>query len=154
MEKTKKKTHHNLPKEMLDLRQIKFSIVQMPTERMQEFDEVGDYIGNHIIAYDTGIDLYNQLILLHELVEYFVIRLKGLDWQDIDFFDKIAKNKKLLPRFPEYKYYRQAHKIALGVERKIITFLGQDWKEYNKFILGINVQNQKVESKNASKSNR
>ena len=139
---------------MLDLRQVKFSIVQMPTKRMQEFDEVGDYIENHIIAYDTGIDLYNQLILLHELVEYFVIKLKGLDWQDIDFFDKIAKNKKLLLRFPEHKYYKQAHKIALGVEKKIITFLGQDWKEYNKFILSINVQNQKVENKNTPKSNR
>ena len=124
---------------MLDIRQVKFSIVRTPTERMLRMDEVGDYFENQVIAYDTGIGLYNQMILLHELVEYFLITLKGLRWQDIDLFDRIKKRKELLSKFPRAKYYLKANKVALNLEKQIIEFLEQDWKEYDGFIRSIRI---------------
>jgi translation initiation factor 1 (eIF-1/SUI1) len=85
---------------------------------------------------------------LHELVEYFLVRKRGIKIKDIDKFDieyekARSENKKFAPCGCKIKegpgkdihapYYRE-HQFATKVEKMFIKKLGYSWKEYNKEI--------------------
>jgi len=112
---------------VLNFEKVRFKIVKELRPECEKIGEVGDYFKNWIIVRDLGVDFYNELILIHELVEYFLIIKFGLEWEEIDRFKDKEYRKKHLEK---YKLYRKAHNLALQLEKKIIKLLNRNWEEY------------------------
>jgi len=116
----------------MELEKVKFKIVKKLRKELEEIGEIGDYFGNWVIAKDLGNDLYNELVLIHEFIEYYLISKAGLSWREIDLFDENKEYKR--KHLDRYKKYRQAHRVALSVEKKICKFLEVDFNKYQDFV--------------------
>jgi hypothetical protein len=85
---------------------------------------------------DLGDDYGELAIFLHEFIEAFLCKKRGIKWKDIDKFD-IAYEKRRKPgdvsepgddpKAP----YRREHRFAENIERQFIYECGIDWKKYN-----------------------
>lgn len=112
---------------------IQFKDMRYPT--------VGDYFideqANVLLIYIARLGdwRYEACVLIHELVEIFIVKHQGIAFEKIDRFDiNFEKRRKKGnvdepgddPRAP----YRFAHGIASGVERVVAAVLGVSWKKY------------------------
>jgi hypothetical protein len=98
-------------------------------------DESGDL---HIFVSDTGNELYNALIGLHELVEVLAMEKRGIPLQastdfDLDYEKERTEGKHQAadepgdyPRSP----YRKEHRLASIVEELVAHDLEVDWDDY------------------------
>ena len=114
------------------------------------YNTVGDYIES---KYRGGIDRvnfkvsemnadYEFLVLIHELIEYYLVKRKGIDLEAIDEFDMdFEKNRKKDDNSEagENKLapYRAEHLFATKVEHLLAEKLGVKWKDYDKYILSL-----------------
>src|ERR1035437_1615084 len=116
---------------------MKVVIEVVPPEQMRYWT-VGDYIetpeGQVIIIADQGDERANMLIALHEFVELFLTRQRGIKDEDIMPFDleweqKEAKGQTLAleagdePGCP----YGKEHRFAENLERLFCAELGLTW---------------------------
>lgn len=88
---------------------------------------------------EMGSWRYEALVLVHEVVEYFIIRHQGVSIACIDKFDiEFEKNRKPgntdEPGDDARAPYRIAHGIATGVERVLAAVMGVDWNRYEETI--------------------
>jgi len=117
-----------------DLTKVKFVV----TDKMR-YVELGDYLENgKIVAYDTGKKEYVQAVLLHEFVEFALIKALGIPVSWIDKFDTDKSFK--LKRPKEYEQYRIAHYLATLVERQFIENLGLSWDKYENYVRKIKIK--------------
>ncbi len=78
---------------------------------------------------------YEQLVLIHELVEYFLVKLSNIPLKDIDDFDILFEKIRPLRSTAEpgddraAPYYHQ-HQMASLVERLFAGILDVDWQDY------------------------
>ena len=116
-----------------DLTKVRFIVA----DKMR-YGELGDYLDNKVVAYNTGKKEYVQAVLLHELVELALIKALGIPVSWIDRFDtdKLFRLKK--PR--AYEQYRVAHYLATLVERQFIENLGLSWEKYEDCIRKIKIK--------------
>ena len=128
---------------LLDYSKLKFKV-----KKSMRYDDVGDYFDSTIISYDMKNPVYNNGIMLHEFIEYTLIRSAGIPVEMIDAFDTDpkapAKNKK------EYALYCKYHRMANTVERHFIENMGLSWKDYQKAVYSVKVKvksNQKDKKK-------
>src|SRR5690348_10819989 len=102
----------NLTK-LIDYSKLKFQV-----KKSMRYDDVGDYFDAKIIAYDLNNPIFTNGIMLHEFIEYTLIKSAGIPVSMIDAFDTDAtapgKHKE------EYKLYCKYHRIANNVERHFI----------------------------------
>lgn len=113
------------------------------SHRAQRYATVGDYYEQR----DTmqfRISKMNDwrleiLVLIHELVEYALVRKAGIKIEDIDAFD-IAFEKERLegkhkdsdePGDDHRAPYRKQHAIATRVEKIVAKALGVSWAYYS-----------------------
>ena len=100
-------------------------------------DSAGDYFeeGDTIrfIVAQSGNDEWDWLVLLHEMVEYVLVKKAGIPIAEIDAFD-MAFQGDGEPGDDPSAPYRHAHSIATGVERIIAGSLGIDWKPYDEAV--------------------
>ena len=78
---------------------------------------------------------YEACITVHELVEFFIVRYQGINFEQIDKFDKTFERARKKGNHDEpgddnFCPYHFAHCIASGVERIFAAVLGIKWKEY------------------------
>jgi len=108
----------------------------------QRFSTVGDYweVGDSlkVRVSDMGDFFCESLVLVHELVEYILLRKAGISETEVLGFDLLFEEevKRGLhapedepgddPRAP---YHRQ-HEIATLIERMLCLFLGIEWDTY------------------------
>lgn len=80
---------------------------------------------------------YEFLILIHELVEFYLTQRQGISESSITKFDKAFEKKRKPhnhdepgddPRAP----YHDAHRIATWIEKNIANELDINWKQYEK----------------------
>jgi len=117
-----------------DLTKVRFVVA----DKMR-YDELGDYLENgKIVAYNTGKKEYVQAVLLHEFVEFALIKALGIPVGWIDKFDTDKSFK--LKRPKKYEQYRIAHYLATLVERQFIENLGLSWDKYENYIRKIKVK--------------
>lgn len=109
---------------LLDFEKLKFEI----RDEMR-YDDVGDYFDHTIIAYNMKDEIINNAILLHEFIEYTLIKSAGMSSEMIDLFDTDPEHKLKFPE--EYKLYREFHRLANMVERRFIENLGLNWKTHD-----------------------
>lgn len=103
----------------------------------QVYDTAGDYEEFHKHWVVRISELRNWkfefLVLIHELVEMALTKANGVDWKDIDEFDKNGEGSQhpdpgMLPHAP----YHHEHVKATYIEQKVAKMLGVDWDEYNR----------------------
>lgn len=126
-------TPHSLKNRLLDLSKLRFE----QREKMR-YDDVGDYFGNTIITYDMKDPVINNSILIHEFVEYTLIKSAGIDSSMIDRFDTDPKAPEKHP--VEFALYEKFHDMANMIERQFIENLGLDWQTHENRVNTAKVQ--------------
>lgn len=121
---------------MLDIR-----IKTIPHEE-HRYDTSGDWWFTNrpktrveIRVSDFGNPDHEFLLALHELVEMWLCRRRGISQRAVDRFD-VAYEKKRREGDetepgddPQAPYYRE-HQFACGIERLMAAELGVNWQEY------------------------
>jgi hypothetical protein len=114
----------------------------------QRYETIGDYqeLPNNkllVTVSDMG-DTYKELLVaVHELCEYYVCRIRGIEEPDIAAFDKQYEVNRAEddltsepgddPKAP----YRREHRFAENIERQLCHELGLDWGEYEKTVYSL-----------------
>lgn len=120
---------------------MKIDIKTIP-HREQRYNTVGDYFsdkkGLHFRISDLGCWEFEAAVLLHELTEYFWVKMKGIKISDIDAFDMYFEKEREMgihsedaepgddPKSP----YHIGHCLATAVERLWIGVSGKSWEMY------------------------
>lgn len=117
---------------------IDYSKLKFRVRKSMRYDDVGDYFDSTIISYDMKNPIFNNGIMLHEFIEYTLIKSAGIPVAMIDAFDTddVAQEKYK----KEYKLYCKYHRIANNVERHFIENMGVDWKAYQKAVYNVKVK--------------
>lgn len=125
--------NNTLRDRLLDFAKLKFEL-----RDLMRYDDVGDYFENTIVSYDMNDDVINNAIMIHEFVEYLLIKSAGLTPEMIDKFDN---DWDFVDEHPEeYKLYEKFHRMANKVERQFIENLGLNWESHEKIINTIKVK--------------
>lgn len=111
---------------------IDYSKLKFRVKKFMRYDDVGDYLGSTIISYDMKNPVLNNAIMLHEFIEYTLIKSAGIPVSMIDDFDTDDDAPKKHRK--EYKLYCKYHRIANNVERHFIENMGMKWKDYQKTV--------------------
>lgn len=112
---------------LIDYSRLKFSV-----RKSMRYDDVGDYFDTNIISYDMKNPIINNAILLHEFIEYTLVKSAGIPVSMIDAFDTDTKAAKKHKK--EYELYSKFHRMSNKIERNFIENMGMDWKSYQKAI--------------------
>lgn len=122
----------------------------------QRYDTVGDYWESEGVTHfrvssfpdkEMGKSLAERcewLVLVHEVVEYTLVKLAGINLSDIDRFDKAFEAKRASKDVsepgddPASPYFHQ-HQAATAVERVLAVLLGVSWKEYENAVIKLSV---------------
>ncbi|MBI4004824.1 hypothetical protein HY358_01665 [Candidatus Roizmanbacteria bacterium] len=113
-------------------RLLNFKKMRFVLRKKMRYDDVGDYYGNKIISYDMKNEVINNAVMIHEFVEYALIKSAGLTPALIDKFDTDEEYEYRYPK--EYKLYRRYHRMASWIERQFVENLGLDWKTHEQII--------------------
>lgn len=117
---------------------MKISIDTIP-HNAQRWDTVGDYWdddnGTHIKISETGNEDYSFLIAVHELVEQYLCKKRGISEPNIMAFDMAFESRRQPgdtsePGDSPDAPYRREHFLATTIERWLAGELKVDWKQY------------------------
>lgn len=109
----------------------------------QRYPTVGDYFEKRgrweFRISHLGDARYEFLVLLHELVEWFLCWLRGIPEEEITKFDVFFEWERQQGKHSEDAEpgddlrcpYRREHKFATRIEKMVAKELGMDWEEYN-----------------------
>lgn len=122
-------------------RLIDYSKLKFRVKNSMRYNDVGDYYDSTIISYNMNNEVYNNGILLHEFIEFNLIKSAGIPEALIDEFDTNDEAPEKYPK--EYKLYSKYHRMANHVERHFIENMGMSWKEYQKTVYSIPVKVKK-----------
>ena len=118
---------------------MKFTLKTAAANEMR-YATVGDWIpkedGAEIAVLSVGHEDYEFLVMVHELIEYYLCYRRGITDEEVTSFDKkyYEAGKEGEPgEDPEAPYWRE-HSIATVVERLLATELGINWKEYDGYL--------------------
>lgn len=104
----------------------------------QRYNTVGDYYYKNqshlqILISELGDDNYHFLVLLHELIEAHLCRLRGIEEPLIKAFDESYSGSGEPGASPDAPYQKE-HLFAESIERLVATELGVDWDTYSKAV--------------------
>ena len=123
---------------------IQFAAFTLPWKQLRSHPDIGDYQVNAdnspavIAAADTGDDISNCAVLIHEIVESLYNWVHGVKEQDVTRFDQMwfkeqeeGKHREddepgYDPRAP----YRDGHLVAERVEREFLIQCGLTWEQH------------------------
>ena len=105
------------------------------------YETVGDYwddgTGTHIRVSEVGNEDYEFLVSLHEMVEQYLCRRRGIQEEAIMAFDVAFELEREQGQWGEEEPgddprapYRLEHFVATNIERQIARELGVDWTIY------------------------
>lgn len=129
---------------------VDYSKLKFRVKKSMRYDDVGDYFDSTIISYDMKNPIYNNGIMLHEFIEYSLIRSAGIPVSMIDAFDTTDGAQEKYPE--QYKLYCRYHRMANNIERHFIENMGLSWKEYQKDVYSVEVKVKPTKSKKAKKT--
>jgi hypothetical protein len=122
-------------------------IIETIPHQQQRYPTVGDWIFDkdgtlHITVSDMGDDRYEFLVGVHEAVEAFLCRHRGISEESITEFDiKFEKNRQYNdisePGDNPLAPYRKEHFFATSIERLIAAELKVDWFVYDETVVNL-----------------
>ena len=113
--------------------------------KKQRYPTVGDYYKSHgklHIKISKTNSNHEFLVLIHELIEWYLTSQKGVKIQDIDSFDISFENQREPGNTeepgdnPNAPYY-QEHQFATKIEREVAEYLGVDWDKYEEHVINL-----------------
>ena len=114
--------------------------------KKQRYDTIGDYFDDYgntlIFVSDMKNEDYEFLVALHEMIEHYLCRKRGIKEKDIMAFDvkfeaerkKGKHSKDAEPGDDRRAPYRHEHWAATDIEKQIAQELKVDWKKYCKVV--------------------
>jgi hypothetical protein len=117
---------------------IDYSKLKFKVKKSMRYDDVGDYFDSTVISYDMKNPIFNNGIMLHEFIEYTLIKSAGIPVDMIDAFDTDDQAPKKYPK--EYDLYTKYHRMANKIERQFIENMGLEWKDYQKAVYSVKVK--------------
>lgn len=117
---------------------MKIDIQTIP-HKEQRYDTCGDYWEDsenviHFRISQMSDTRYEWLVMVHELVEWCLVKIAGISMQSIDDFDMNYDNSKGEPGDDHEAPYFMQHQLATALERLFAVMLGVLWKDYEKEI--------------------
>ena len=111
--------------------------VEITTTDRMRYDSLGDYFRNGagtdcIEILDMGSADHEFAVAVHELVESFLCRRRGVTYDQVDAFDFAYTGDGEPGDAPDCPYAKE-HLFATKIEAMIVAELGLDWVEYLKF---------------------
>lgn len=120
---------------------IQFVALTLPWKQLPDYPDIGSWKVNadnspaFIGAADTGDDISNAAILLHEFIEVFLCWAHGVKEEDVSKFDKMWFKEQEYgqhksddePGYDARSPYREWHLVAERFEREFITQCGMMW---------------------------
>jgi hypothetical protein len=131
---------------------IDYSKLKFKVSKSMRYDDVGDYFDSTIIAYDMKNPVFNNAIMLHEFIEYTLIKSAGIPVSMIDAFDTDDAAPKKHEK--EYRLYSKYHRMANNIERHFIENMGMDWKAYQKAVYTVDVKVKTTKKKDSTKQKK
>ncbi len=117
--------------------------VKVLPHKQQRYETVGDYLYiNHKLLNVRISELEPDeefLIMIHELIEWYLNEREGITIGEVDKFDKAFEKKRKkgntdepgdCPQAP----YHENHKYATIIEKILAWRLKVDWDEYNNHV--------------------
>ena len=146
------------------MKQIKIIIETIDKNKVR-YPTVGDYFYDgdvlKIWVADMGNEDMNFLVCLHELIEEYLTKKRGITEHDIMQFDLMfeAERDKGLhtdeeePGWDSRSPYKKEHAFAEAMERLMANELGVDWSVYNETVINFDVEpTEKIETINAGEN--
>ena len=120
---------------------LNIHIKTIPNDK-QRYPTVGDYWQEgdttEYRVSEMNTD-YEFLVAIHELIESYLTKRRGIEWEAIDAFDKEFETNRQTGNVEEpgnsplAPYYKE-HRFAENIERQVALALGVDWFEYDKTV--------------------
>lgn len=112
-------------------------VVKSVPHKKQRYNTCGDYFNKggemHVRISRMNAD-HEFLVLVHELVEWYLTNKKGVTIEQIDAFDmafeRDRKDDSEPGDDPAAPYYDE-HQIATKIERELADYLAIDWAKYD-----------------------
>lgn len=124
---------------------MKLTVKTIPHKK-QDYDTVGNWLftknGISCTISNTGRDDYTFLIAIHELIEAFLCRQRGITEEEVTDFDKGFRGEGE-PGDNIFAPYHMEHIFATSIETALANELGIDWKEYEDTLNKLVWENQK-----------
>lgn len=102
--------------------------------------DLGDYFTidgvDHYEIRSTGNEFYDMLILLHEMVEYTLLKKEGIREEIINEWDANHMDA-IDPALVKGSPYKEQHIFAENIERMVCQKLGLDWNEYDEHVMNL-----------------
>jgi hypothetical protein len=111
----------------------------------QRYDTAGDYFERRIFwnrnevlevrVSEMNPD-YEFMVTIHELIELYLVKQKGIKIEDIDKFDmktvfEVDPKNQEDPGASKLAPYHKEHMFATKIEKLLCKELGVDWKTYD-----------------------
>lgn len=115
-------------------------VIKTLDDKEQRYNTVGDYEtdaeGKCMISVSKMSDeKFEFLIAIHELIESYLCKERGISDESIDAFDMEYESKRVAGDYsepgdsPSAPYHRE-HVFATEIEKKVASELGVDWEGY------------------------
>jgi len=106
----------------------------------QRYDTCGDWWQDgdtmHIRVSKMSDPRYEQLVVVHELVEVFLCQHAGITAEQVDAFDLPWEGEGEPGDDPAAPYVDQ-HCFATAVERMLCAAMGIKWTDYDSEVMGL-----------------
>lgn len=125
---------------------MKRVLLQSVQHASQRYETVGDYTEAHgfclITVSDMANEQYEQLVAVHELIEWILVKARQIPLHRIDEFDKTFETNRdpgdeSEPGWDPAAPYHREHVFAEKLERLLAEELGVNWEDYNVAVLGL-----------------
>lgn len=104
--------------------------------KSQRYDTAGDYEQFSNTCWIVSISKHplgwraEACVLIHELIEMFLTRNRGISWESIDEFD-LAHPELDDPGCDRRAPYHKEHMFAMKIEKMLCLLFGMSWKDYD-----------------------
>ena len=127
------------------MKHIPLLVARAIKHNKQQYDTCGNYGENKFYTWFQISRLrnwkYEVLILVHEIIEYFLCKARGIKVTDIDNFDLMFEAERRAgkwineePGFDKRAPYLKEHTFATKIEKMLCKEFGLDWENYIKAI--------------------
>lgn len=120
---------------------LKINAITIPHNK-QRYSTLGDYFTDEngveqFRVSDLGDYRMELAILVHEIVENYLCKYKGIKEQDIMNFDLMFEKERDEGKWTDEEpgddprsIYNKEHQIATFIERALISYFGINWEDY------------------------
>jgi len=129
------------------LKTIMKTVIETIPHKNQRYETCGDYFTDpdgttQVRVSDMGNEDYAFLVSIHEQIEEYLTRKRGIDETDIKVFDELFEKNRQPGNDDEpgdqlEAPYHKEHVFAECLERLLARELGVDWAEYGKAVMAL-----------------